>query len=77
MAVSADLIKSTIENKFPDSQIELIDLAGDGDHYELRITSAKFNGLSRVAQHKLVYDSLGDMVGGQLHALALKTFQKI
>ncbi len=73
MAVSADILKGMLTEKFPDSEIEIIDLAGDGDHYEARITSAQFNGISKLAQHKLVYDALGNMVGGQLHALALKT----
>ncbi len=76
MAVTADILKGMLTEKFPDSEIEIIDLAGDGDHYEARITSPQFNGMSKLAQHKLVYDALGNMVGGQLHALALKTIPR-
>jgi stress-induced morphogen len=39
----------------------------------VRIVSSAFDGKSRVAQHKLVYDALGSSVGGAIHALALKT----
>lgn len=73
MAVLESEIKEKIGNAFPDSEFEIIDLAGDGDHYELRIKSPAFKGLSKVAQHKLVYAALSDSIGGRLHALALKT----
>lgn len=76
MAVTTDELRGTIEANFPDAEIEIIDLVGDGDHYELRLKSTQFNGMSKIAQHKLVYEALGDMVGGRLHALALKTFAK-
>jgi stress-induced morphogen len=76
MAVTAEEIRAPILATFPDGEIEVIDLAGDGEHYELRVKSAQFNGMSKLAQHKLVYEALGDMVGGKLHALALKTSPK-
>ena len=49
------------------------DLAGDGDHYRAKITSAVFAGVPRVRQHQLVYAALKGKVGGELHALALET----
>lgn len=58
---------------FPDAQIVLTDLAGDGDHYKARIVSPAFAGLSRVKQHQLVNRALADVLGGTLHALALET----
>ncbi len=57
----------------PDATVEMTDLAGDGDHWAARVTSASFAGKSRVAQHKLVYDALGGRMGGVLHALQLTT----
>jgi stress-induced morphogen len=48
-------------------------LAGDGDHYRALIRSDAFQGLSRVAQHQLVYAALKGRMGGALHALALDT----
>ena len=57
----------------PDAQVEITDLAGDGDHYAARVTSAAFAGLSRVKQHQAVYAALGGRMGGVLHALQLTT----
>ncbi|MFN9805171.1 MAG: BolA family protein [Betaproteobacteria bacterium] len=45
--------------------------ASGGGHYRLQMTSAKFTGLSRVARHRLVYDSLGDLMQREVHALMM------
>ena len=76
MPMAADDIKTLILNAMPDAEIEIEDLAGDGDHYRARIISAAFNGKSRVQQHQLVYKALQGRMGGELHALALETEAK-
>ena len=48
-------------------------MAGDNDHYAVKIISNKFKGLSKINQHKLVYDVLGKKMGYTLHALSIKT----
>ena len=68
----ADL-EARLRTAFPDGEITVTDLAGDGDHYRARIVSSAFAGLSRVKQHQLVYQALGGRMGGELHALALET----
>ncbi|KQW71118.1 hypothetical protein ASE17_16200 [Phenylobacterium sp. Root77] len=68
----ADL-ETSLREAFPDAEIAIDDLAGDGDHYRARIVSPAFAGLSRVKQHQLVYGALKGRVGGELHALALET----
>ena len=76
MAISAEKIKELIRKKFPQADIEIIDTAGDSNHYSATISTQEFKGLSRVEQHKLVYKALeGAMDGnnGILHALALQT----
>ncbi len=73
MAMQADDIISMIKSDIPDAQVELIDLAGDGDHYKAIISSTVFQGKSRIAQHQLVYAALKGKTGGELHALALET----
>ncbi len=73
MPMSADAIKSMIIEAMPDAEIEIEDLAGDGDHYRARIVSSAFNGKNRVQQHQLVYRALKGKMGGELHALALET----
>jgi stress-induced morphogen len=64
-----DLIRSAI----PDADVEIRDLAGDGDHYAAKVVSPSFAGMSRVRQHQLVYRALGGRMGGELHALQLET----
>ncbi|MCX7282553.1 MAG: BolA family transcriptional regulator [Novosphingobium sp.] len=73
MAMPAAEIEAMIRAALPDAEIVITDLAGDGDHYAARVVSAAFAGMSRVKQHKLVYDALGGRMGGQLHALQLTT----
>lgn len=73
MAMNADDIISMIKADIPDAQVELVDLAGDGDHYKAVITSSVFEGKSRIAQHQMVYAALKGKMGGELHALALET----
>lgn len=58
---------------FPEADITLTDLAGDNDHWQAEIVSEQFRGKTRVAQHQLVYAALKGKMGGELHALALKT----
>ena len=73
MPMAAAVLEAELQAAFPDAQILIEDLAGDGDHYRARITSAGFRGLSRVRQHQLGYAALKGKVGGELHALALET----
>ena len=73
MPMSIADLESSLREAFPDADISIDDLAGDGDHYRARIVSPVFAGLSRVKQHQLVYGALKGKVGGELHALALET----
>jgi stress-induced morphogen len=69
----ANDLEQLLRDAFPDAEIEITDLAGDGDHYRARIVTPAFSGLSRVRQHQLVYAALKGRMGGELHALALET----
>ena len=73
MPMKSDDIKKMILEALPDATVEIVDLAGDGDHYSARIVSSAFNGKNRVQQHQLVYRALKGKMGGELHALALET----
>ena len=73
MPMPASEIERLIKAKFPDADVEIKDLAGDGDHYAAHVISAAFTGKSRVAQHQMVYEALGGRMGGVLHALQLTT----
>ena len=66
-------IENLIKASLPDAEITITDLAGDNNHFSAHITSSLFEGKSRIQQHKMVYDALGDKMGGILHALSVKT----
>ncbi|MEH6409380.1 MAG: BolA family transcriptional regulator [Hyphomonas sp.] len=73
MAMTRDTLLGYLTDAFPDAEITLTDLAGDDNHWQAEIISPQFAGLSRVGQHQLVYAALKGTMGGELHALALKT----
>ena len=73
MAMESAEIERLIKAALPDAQVEIRDLAGDGDHYAATVISASFKGKSRVQQHQIVYAALQGQMGGVLHALALQT----
>lgn len=73
MPMSGPEIEGMILAALPDATVEMTDLAGDGDHWAAKVTSAQFAGISRVQQHKLVYNALDGKMGGMLHALQLTT----
>ena len=73
MPMTADEITRRIQLAIPDATIELLDLAGDNDHWQATVTSAQFQGMSRVAQHRMVNAAFGADLGTTLHALAVIT----
>ena len=73
MPMAAEEIEAMIRSAIPDAEVEITDLAGDGDHYAAKVTSLSFAGVPRVKQHQMVYAALGGRMGGVLHALQLTT----
>jgi stress-induced morphogen len=73
MPMDAHDIERLIKDALPDANVEIKDLAGDGDHYAATVISSAFKGKSRVQQHQMVYAALKGNMGGVLHALALTT----
>ncbi len=69
MPVSPDELKDRIEAAIPGAHAAV---SGDGQHFEAIIEGPAFAGLSRIAQHKLVYDVFGAELGDRIHALSLK-----
>jgi stress-induced morphogen len=70
---SAQELKKRIETALPGASAEVEDLTGGGDHFRAEVTSDRFAGMSRIEQHRLVYDVFGSEIGGPIHALSLKT----
>ena len=70
---SADELRTRIEDALPGADVNVIDTTGGGDHFRAEIVSERFEGLTRIQQHKLIYDVFGDEVGGAIHALSIRT----
>ena len=63
-----------LEDAFPGDDVSVEDRTGGGDHFQVTVTSARFDGLSLVEQHRLVYDALATPLGdGTIHELRIKT----
>ncbi len=73
MVMNLKEIETLIKAALPDANVEIQDLAGDGNHYSATIISSQFSGKSKIEQHKMVYNSLQGKMGNELHALAIKT----
>ena len=70
---TAQELKERIEKALPGANAEVEDLTGSGDHFRAEVVSDRFQGLTRIEQHRLVYDVFGAEIGGPIHALSLKT----
>ena len=69
--MDAATVKAMIEKGMPDAQVVVE--GPDGVHFEAVVVSAQFKGKLPLARHRLVYATLGDRMGGEIHALSLKT----
>lgn len=69
-----DQVKSAICRVLPDAAVEVEDLTGGGDHFQVSVVSSAFEGLNRIRQHQLVFGALrSELASEAIHALALKT----
>ena len=73
--MAADRLESLLRDAFPEaSDIAALDRTGTGDHFQVVVASSRFDGLSLVDQHKLVYDALaGPLADGTIHELRIRT----
>jgi stress-induced morphogen len=73
--IRPDELQQMIRSGFPDAEVQVQDLTGGGDHYQVTVVSSAFAGQSLVQQHRLVYGLVNDaMATDQIHAFALKTY---
>jgi acid stress-induced BolA-like protein IbaG/YrbA len=70
VSATPEELKQRIEAGIPGSRAEV---TGDGHHFNAVVHSTTFAGLSRIAQHRLVYDVFGAEVGDRIHALSIQT----
>ena len=68
-------LEELLRDAFPDStKLAVEDRTGSGDHFQVTVASPRFDGLSLVEQHRLVYDALAEpLADGTIHELRIKT----
>jgi stress-induced morphogen len=71
--IEPENLRRLLQTAFPGAQVQITDLTGTQDHYQVSIVADAFRGQPRMRQHKLVYEALGDLMRGPIHALSLKT----
>jgi acid stress-induced BolA-like protein IbaG/YrbA len=69
-AATPEELKQRIEAAIPGAEANV---SGDGHHFNAVVSAPAFAGLTRLAQHRLVYDVFGNEVGGRIHALSIQT----
>ena len=70
MSTTPQELKDRIEAGIPGARAEV---TGDGRHFNAIVSAPAFRGISRIAQHRLVYDVFGGEVGNSIHALSIQT----
>jgi stress-induced morphogen len=70
---SSDDLRQRIEAAIPGARAEVTDLTGGGDHFRARVIAPEFGAMSRIEQHRRVYQVFGAEIGGPIHALSLET----
>ncbi|MFL5862644.1 MAG: BolA family protein [Solirubrobacteraceae bacterium] len=70
MTATPEELKERIEAGIPGAVAEV---TGDGHHFNAVVSAPAFNGLTRIAQHRLVYDVFGPELGDRIHALSIQT----
>lgn len=67
-------IEQRLKEAFPGATIEVEDLTGTKDHYQVTVVSEQFEGEKLIDQHKMVYAPFEEDIGGPIHAFSIKTY---
>ena len=70
----SERLEQLLREAFPGDAVAVEDRTGGGDHFQVTVSSERFEGLSLVEQHRLVYDALATpLADGTIHELRIKT----
>lgn len=72
--MQADDLLQILKANMPEAEIVVRDMVGDGDHFEIKVGSQKFQGKSLVDQHRMVHQALNGLAGGAVHAVKIVTY---
>ena len=71
--MQSEEIQAIIQRGLPDAEVQV---TGDGRHFDAVVVSEVFTGKGLLEQHRLVYATLGDKMGGDIHALTIRTYTR-
>ncbi len=71
--IGTEEIKQLILNEMPGAVVDVSDMTGTSDHFEIAVTSPVFQGKSLIEQHKMIFDILRKEMDDRIHAVKLKT----
>ena len=75
--MTTDKIEERIRSAYPDCEVAVLDSTGTQNHFDVRIMTQEFSGLTKIQQHKMVMQLFADeLKSGEIHALAIKTVTK-
>ena len=70
--IPLDQIQRTIEQHLPDAKVQVNDLTGTGDHIQVHVVAAAFEGKTPIQRHRMIYAMFPSDVGGAIHALSIQ-----
>ena len=71
--MTTDEVRARILAGIPGATVTVTDTTGTGDHFSATVVAPEFEGTSMMAQHRLIYAALGELMRGPIHALQLDT----
>ncbi len=73
--MATESLRTLLEQAFPDAEeVDIVDRTGGGDHFHVTVQTNRFDGLSLIDQHRLVYDALASpLADGTIHELRITT----
>lgn len=75
--MTSEQMKTRLQTAYPDASIEVVDLTGTQDHWQVYVESSAFSGMNRIQQHKHVMNVFdAELKTGEVHALTIKTVTK-
>ena len=67
-------IKQRLNANFKNDKVEVFDSRGTGDHFSIIVISDKFDGVSLVDRHRMIYSIFEDKIVNEIHALQIQTY---
>jgi stress-induced morphogen len=67
-------IEKKLKDTFSGAHVEVEDLTGTKDHFQVTVVSEAFEGKKLIEQHRMVYKPFEDEIGGPIHAFSIKTY---